>query len=242
MFGGKAGKKDGFLDESKSELTQQFKSNFSNWLKVVSDQNAHRYKLEGVNRYGPQDIYSAINPPAAVVEPHQVISHRPRKQTNNLVTGLTLKLDRLNEDQENPKTIPSQLETIPASNTVRSVDTTAQKRRTRNPGSGSPHQPEPQYRVLVDENNDSVFMLQPNKNGQFTLPSRSLIVPTSALPLKNFMASPATHTKLQQMHGQKAVVGHLQDTRLKTVGQAKRTTKIDKARIDFARINPHEVN
>ena len=120
------------------------------------------------------------------------------------------------------------------------MDTTAYKRRTRNPGAGSSNKPEVPYRMIVDENNDSLFILKPNKNGQFTIPSRSLIVPSAAPPLKNFIASPSAHTKLAQMRGQK--VAMCQDPRLKTVGQAKRTAKIDKTRIDFAHMNPHAAN
>jgi hypothetical protein len=29
---------------------------------VVSDQNAHRYRLEGPARYAPQDIKNAVSP------------------------------------------------------------------------------------------------------------------------------------------------------------------------------------
>ena len=62
VFGSKAGRREGLFDEGRSELTQQFKNNFCNWLKVVSDQNAHRYKLEGPARYVPQDIKNAVSP------------------------------------------------------------------------------------------------------------------------------------------------------------------------------------
>ena len=121
-----------------------------------------------------------------------------------MLAGITQNLD---EDQEKPQvTARSKLETIVVSETARSVDTTAYKRRTRNPGVGSSNKPDVPYRMIVDENNDSLFILKPNKNGQFTIPSRSLIVPSAALPLKNFLASPAAHTKLAQMRGQKVAM------------------------------------